>query len=173
MKISYILYFLLISFLLFNKVYAENLNISFVDIDKIISQSNAGKKVQESFDKKIKKENEKFAKIEKDLKNKEQDILKKKNILSKEELDKEIIDFQSTLSKFRKQRADFNRSMAKKNLETTNKMVNEINKILTKYASDNSISLVIQKKHIIIGKSDLDITDKILKEFNDKIKSVE
>ena len=27
-------------------------------------------------------------------------------------------------------------------------MVNEINKILTKYASENSISLIIQKKHI-------------------------
>tara|TARA_B100001287_G_C22380021_1_gene388360 strand:- start:4 stop:525 length:522 start_codon:yes stop_codon:yes gene_type:complete len=173
MKISYILYFLLILFLLSNKVYAENLTISFVDIDKIISQSNAGKKIQKSFDTKIKKENEKFAKIEKDLKNKEQDILKKKNILSKEELDKEIKDFQSTLSKFRKQRAEFNRNMTKKNLESTNKMVSEINKILTKYASDNSISLVIQKKHIIIGKSDLDITEKILKEFNDKIKSVE
>ena len=63
--------------------------------------------------------------------------------------------------------------MTKENLETTNKMVSEINKILTQYASDNSISLVIQKKHIIIGKSDLDITDKILKEFNNKIKSVE
>ena len=55
MKITYILYFLSISFLIFNKVYAENLTISFVDIDKIISQSNAGKKIQESFDKKIKK----------------------------------------------------------------------------------------------------------------------
>ena len=61
--------------------------------------------------------------------------------------------------------------MTEKNLETTNKMVNEINKILTKYASENSISIVIQK-NIIIGKSELDITDNILKEFNSKIKSI-
>ena len=52
-------------------------------------------------------------------------------------------------------------------------MVNEINKILTKYAADNAISLVIQKKNIIIGKSELDITDEILKEFNNQIKSID
>ena len=51
-------------------------------------------------------------------------------------------------------------------------MVNEINKILTQYASDNSVSLVIQKKNIIIGKTELDITPEILKEFNNKVKSI-
>ena len=50
---------------------------------------------------------------------------------------------------------------------------NKINKILTKYAADNAISLVVQKKNIIIGKSELDITDEILKEFNNQIKSID
>ena len=52
-------------------------------------------------------------------------------------------------------------------------MVNEINKILTQYASDNSVSLIIQKKNIIIGKTELDITPQILKEFNSKVKSID
>ena len=38
-------------------------------------------------------------------------------------------------------------------------MVNEINKILTKYAADNAISLVIQKKNINICKIEHDIND--------------
>ena len=52
-------------------------------------------------------------------------------------------------------------------------MVNEINKILTQYASDNLVSLIIQKKNIIIGKTELDITSQVLKEFNSKIKSID
>ena len=59
------------------------------------------------------------------------------------------------------------------NKESTNKMVNQINKILTQYASENSISLIIQKKNIIIGKTELDITPQILKEFNSKVKSID
>ncbi|MDC0518172.1 OmpH family outer membrane protein [Candidatus Pelagibacter sp.] len=152
---------------------AEELNIVFVDMDKIISTSNAGKKIQNSLDKFGKKENEKFIKIESNLKKKEQEILKQKNIISKEEFDKNVKSFQEELLKLRESKVKFNRSIIEKNKAATNQMVNEINKILTKYAADNAISLVIQKKNIIIGKSNLDITPIILKEFNNKVKSID
>ena len=171
--ISYYLVIFFLFFTLNKNVNAENLTILFVDMDKIISQSNAGKKVQKTINKLIKKENEKYDKKESNLKDEENEILKQKNILSKEELDKKIKNFQVNLNDFRNERAKFNRSINKKNLEATNKMVNEINKILTKYASENSISLVIQKKNIIIGKSELDITDKILEEFNNTVKNID
>ena len=155
------------------KSVAEDLNIVFVDMDRIIATSNAGKKAQSSIDKFAKKENQKFDSIESDLKKKEQEILKQKNIISKEELDKKVKSFRTELSKLRKEKIEFNRSIIKINQEATNKMVNEINKILTQYASDNSVSLIIQKKNIIIGKTELDITPQILKEFNSKVKSID
>ena len=163
--------FILIS--LNQNVFAEDLKISFVDMDKIIAVSTAGKKIQDKMNKKIKKKNEQFKKTEDNLKLKEDEIRKQKNVLSKEDLDKNINDFQSKLQKFRNERVKFNREINKQNLEYTNKMVNENNKILTNYAVNNSISIVIQKKNIIIGKSELDITDKILKEFNSQIKSID
>jgi outer membrane protein len=172
-KINSILLIFIFLFIFVQKAVAEDLNIVFVDIDKIIATSNAGKKAQSSMDKFAKKENQKFDSIESDLKKKEQEILKQKNIISKEELDKKVKSFQSELSKLRKEKIEFNRSIIKKNKDATNKIVNEINKILTQYASDNSVSLVIQKKNIIIGKTELDITPQILKEFNSKVKSID
>ena len=158
----------------FNQISAaENLNIVFVDMDKIIATSNAGKKIQSSMDKFAKKENQKFDTIENKLKKKEQEILKQKNVISKEELDNKIKSFQSELLKLRNDKIDFNQNIIKMNQSSTNKMVNEINKILTQYASDNSVSLIIQKKNIIIGKTELDITPQILKEFNSKVKSID
>ena len=158
----------------FNQISAaENLNIVFVDMYKIIATSNAGKKIQSSMDKFAKKENQKFDSIENKLKKKEQEILKQKNVISKEELDNKIKSFQSELLKLRNDKVDFNQKIIKMNQSSTNKMVNEINKILTQYASDNSVSLIIQKKNIIIGKTELDITPQILKEFNSKVKSVD
>ena len=142
-------------------------------MDKIITTSNAGKKVQSSLDKFAKKENQKFDTIENKLKKKEQEILKQKNVISKEELDNKIKSFQSELLKLRNDKVDCNQKIIKMNQSSTNKMVNEINKILTQYASDNSVSLIIQKKNIIIGKTELDITPQILKEFNSKVKSID
>jgi len=171
-KISSILLIFVFLFIFIQKSVAENLKIVFVDMDKIIATSNAGKKAQSSMDKFAKKENQKFDSIEANLKKKEQDILNQKNIISKEELDKKVKSFQAEILKLRKEKVEFNRNIIKKNKEATNKMVNEINKILTQYASDNSVSLVIQKKNIIIGKTELDITPEILKEFNNKVKSI-
>ena len=172
MKINSILLVFIFLFIFIQKSVAENLKIVFVDMDKIIATSNAGKKAQSSMDKFAKKENQKFDSIEANLKKKEQDILNQKNIISKEELDKKVKSFQAEILKLRKEKVEFNRSIIKKNKDATNKMVNEINKILAQYASDNSISLVIQKKNIIIGKTELDITPEILKEFNKKVKDI-
>ena len=51
-------------------------------------------------------------------------------------------------------------------------MVVYLNKILGKYATDNSATLIIQKKNIVIGKTELDITKPILEIFNDEVKNV-
>jgi outer membrane protein len=171
-KINSILLIFIFLFIFIQKSVAEDLKIVFVDMDRIIANSNAGKKVQSSIDKFAKKENQKFDSTESELKKKEQEILKQKNILSKEELDKKVKSFQAELSKLRKEKIEFNRNIIKKNKEATSKIVNEINKILTQYASENSISLIIQKKNIIIGKTEMDITPQILKEFNSKVKSI-
>ena len=172
MKVNPILLLFIFLFIFIQKSVAEDLKIVFVDMDKIIATSNAGKKIQSSMDKFAKKENQKFDTIESKLKKEEQEILKQKNIISKEELDKKVKSFQAEILKLRKEKVEFNRSIIKKNKDATNKMVNEINKILAQYASDNSISLVIQKKNIIIGKTELDITPEILKEFNKKVKDI-
>ena len=46
------------------------------------------------------------------------------------------------------------------------KLVDEINKILVKYSSENSISSIIDKKNVLITKQENDITQKILKALN-------
>ena len=53
--------------------------------------------------------------------------------------------------------------------DNTNKLSKLINTILVEFSEDNSISLILQKKDLIIGKKELDITDKIIKIVNKKI----
>ena len=76
------------------------------------------------------------------------------------------------ISNHNKSKREFNKKITEKRLIGTNKLLNSLNKIVSTYASEKSISLILQKKNIIVGKAELDITDEILKIFNDKIKSV-
>ena len=55
-------------------------------------------------------------------------------------------------------------------VENTNNLLKQINPILTKYSKENEISIILQKKDLIIGKTELDITDEIIKIINVEIK---
>ena len=96
--------------------------------------------------------------------------MKQKNILSKEELDNKITKFQKEVQTFRNKKKKFDTDISKERSKFVNKMFEYLNKILANYASEKSISLIVQKKNILIGKSELDITKDILKIFNDQVK---
>ena len=69
----------------------------------------------------------------------------------------------------RKMIKDFN----KIKVNNTNRLLQLINPILKNYSEDNSISLILQKKNLVIGKKELDITDKIILIINKNIKEFE
>ncbi len=145
--------------------------IAFIDIDKIINQSEFGKKSYKKIDSAFKKEQNRLLKIEKDLISKEQEILKQKNILSEDELNKKIAALKKEIDIFKKETITINQKFNKMKLDKTNQMVQSLNAILSKYADENKISLIIQKKFIVIAKTGLDITNEILEIFNKEVKN--
>ena len=140
--------------------------IAFIDVDMIMNKSELGKKSYKKIDDDFNKENEKLLIIEKNLASKEQEILKQKNVLSEEELNKKIIDLRKEINDFKSKKRLLNEKFNKMRLNKTNQMVQSLNLILSKYADENDISLVIQKKFIVIARSGLDITNEVLKIFN-------
>ena len=158
--------FLLIILLSLSQVSFAEKQIAFIDIDLIMNQSEFGKRSYKKIDDDFIRENEKLLKIEKNLVSKEQEILKQKNVLSEEQLNKKIGDLKKEFNDFKRKKRSMNEKFNKMRLDKTNQMVQSLNNILSKYADENNISLIIQKKFIVIAKSGLDITSEILKIFN-------
>ena len=156
----------LIIFLCLIQVSLAEKTIAFIDIDMIMNKSEFGKKSYKKIDDDFNKENEKLIIIEKKLVSKEQEILKQKNVLSEDELNKKIIDLRKEINDFQSKKRLLNKKFNEMRLNITNQMAQSLNLILSKYADENDISLVIQKKFIVIARSGLDITSEILKIFN-------
>ena len=76
--------FLLIIFLQFNQVYAAE-NIVYLDIQKLIHISQAGKIIDDNIKKKHKTNLDIFEKKENELREEESKIISQKNILNEEE----------------------------------------------------------------------------------------
>ena len=147
--------------------------VVFIDIDLIVNGSDIGKKINKKFEEKILIEEKKFFEQEKNLKKKEEDIIKQKNILSKEELDKQIINLRKEIDDYRNKKISVTNDLRSTKLKQTNSLVKSLNQILSDYAEKNSVSMIIQKKNIVMGKTELDITKEVLKIFNDQVKKLE
>ena len=155
-----------------NPIKAIDLKIAYIDTDKILNESNAGKDIKKQLDTINKNNISKFKKIEKELVEEEKKILQQKNILSKEEIEKKIKVLQEKAVKFNNDVKKNKNDLIQKNKNATEKILISLNSILSDYAAKNSIYIILQKKHIVIGREDLDITSEILNTVNQKIKNL-
>ena len=169
---KYLIKIIIIFFSIYSVSYSTE-KIAFVDIDFIINGSELGKKLNKNLTEKIKKEDARLKKKEKDLKTKEEKILNQKNVLSEDQLNKLLTDLRNEINTFRQERVSINNKFRDQKLKETNSLVTSLNNILANYAEKNSISLIIQKKNIVIGKSELDITKNVLEIFNSEVKSIQ
>ena len=167
-----LLFFFLIFFLLKSNNIIAEAKLAYLDLELLISQSLAGKSITTQLENKHNKNLEKFKFIENQLKNEEEKILLQKNVIKKIEYEKKIIELRSKANNFSQERSKFIDILNDDKINSTNKLLNEINPILTEYSSKNLISIIFQKKNIIIGKSELDITDDILKLLDKKVKEI-
>ena len=166
--------FLLIIFIIFSYNIANAKEvIVFCDMDYIINNSIAGKNFSIKLEKKDKSNLESLKKIEKELKDKELNILKQKNVLSKDEYEKKVIDLKKEVLIFNKSKKNKFNEINKMKLDAKIFLIKKLNTILSDYSKENSISIILPKNNIIIGKSELDITEKIIKIINQEVKKIE
>ena len=144
--------------------------IVFLDLDKVVSNTKAGKSIIDKFEKSKKVALQKFEKKERDLKKKEDEIKKQKNIISEEELKKRLVEFRKEVSSFRKNRQklinDFNQ---KRNAEF-DEFFKKITPIIESYVSEKNIDILLDKKNIFVASKKKNITTEIIKIIDSKIK---
>ena len=168
-KTKYLLSFVLILFFSVNISLAFAEKIVYIDMDKIMQISKAGKNAIAKINDQKKKDVSKFQKIEKELKSREQDLITKKNVISAEEFNTKLETLTKEINNYRALRQEAIDLSTKSRLNASADFAEKIKPILADYASENNIEMIIQKKNIIMGKTDLDITDVILKIVDKKI----
>ena len=166
-------YFLLLFFIFFiNKAFAED-RIVYLDVNILLSKSEAGIYINNELKKINDKNIEEYKKIENSLKAEEEKLLKQKNILKANEFNDKANKLREKYKSYQILKNTKNNDLKKIRDDSGNQILKVINEILAEYSVKNKISLIIDKKNIVIGKTDLDITKDILDLLNDKIKKVE
>ena len=114
----------------------------------------------------------KFKKKEKEIFDKEKKLVSQKNVLSKEDFESKIKDLRSDISNYQRERNKTSNDIAKLRIKASTKLINKLTPILEDYSKKNSIRIIVQKKNIVMGKKEDDITKDILELVNQKVKNI-
>ena len=166
--------FFLITFIILfslNNLKADE-KISYLDIEFILANTLAGKSLLENLKKVEDTKINEFKANDLKFQNNEKKILAKKNIISNEEIKKEINALQIEFQKYKKEKTKEIKILEKKRNENIINFLNLINPIIEKYMTDNSIYILIDKKNVFIANKDYDITKKLIELIDNQIKTV-
>ena len=144
--------------------------VTFLNLDAVLNNSKIGKTIVQQLSE-LNENNSKNFNIEREkIKKKEEDLIAKQNILSKEEFNSKLSDLKKEIDIFNKEKnikiIDYEK-LKKKELDN---FIKRITPLIENYTVDNSISLVVNQKNIFIGNKKYDITRDIIDLVDNNLK---
>ena len=140
--------------------------ILYIDMNKVLNESKAGKLAQEYLKNKHKSNIEKNKKIEEKLKKSETDLINKKKLLDKDEYKKLSDELREKVKNYQLKRSSEIEELTTVRADSRKKLIQELQPILADYAKEKNINIIIDKKNIILGKTENDITNVIIEKLN-------
>ncbi len=168
MKYTKVIFFFILYFFLNINIAKSNTSTVFIDIDFILNNSLLGKQILLDLDELNKKNINKIKDKENTLNLKRDEINSKKNILSKDQIEKEIVLLNDDFKKYNLEKNNLLNEFKKKKKQKLDNFLKKINPLIHEYMKKNSIDIILDQRQIFIGNINKDITEKILKIVNQK-----
>ena len=157
-------------FFLFTNMSFSNESVAYIDIDFILKNSDIGKKSLEKINIQNNINIQDLKKKEKILKDLEIEIASKKNIISKEAFDKEVIIFRKNIDQFKIEQQQIIKDFNDYKKKEIDKVFQIISPIINTYMEKNSVKILFDAKNIFMARNDLNFTNDILEAINKETK---
>jgi len=171
--VKYLVKFFVVTLLLLicTQASAEQ-KILYIDMKFILNNSQAGKGAQDFLQRTFKENQKKFTDEEKNIKKEENDLLTNRANFTKEEYQKKTDELRKRVIDYQSQRRLSLEKIASQRAEGRKKLLETLDPILNNYIKENNIAMVIDKKNVLGGQSELDITDIIVEKINKELPSI-
>ena len=140
--------------------------VAFVDIDYLIKNSTLGKETLNNIEKLNVKNIEKLKEREKILKDLDNEIKKKQNVISENEFNKEVNLLKNKITEFKNEKNKMVNEFNEFKDDEIDSLFKKINPIIQNYMNQNSIEILLDRKNIFIGSINSDLTEILINEIN-------
>ena len=153
-------------FFLISNSHSSDQKIVYLNLDSIVQNSIPGQLIIQELEIKKKTNVEKFKLKENKLRNKEEDIIKKKNIISKEEFETKVLALREEMNNYNKERKKIFSEFEENKKKELNEFLKKITPLIETYVRENSINIVLNEKNLFIASKKFDITSQIIEIIN-------
>ena len=149
-----------------------NTTFAYLNIELLIKNSKAIQVMNKELNLINTNNQKKFIDEEKKINQERKNLIKKKNVLSSNEFNKEVQELESRIKVYNEfKKKTINELNSMKTIADNNFSIN-LTKILESYKEKNSIDFIMNKNSILLGTKKFDITNDIIIIFNNQIKKI-
>lgn len=143
-----------------------------VDMNKVMQTTNAAKDILNQLEGKRKEYQAQISKEEGSLRSAEQEILKKKDSLSKEEFEKKRAEFEGKVIQGQKMVQSRKRTLDQAFGSSMAHLRREAAKVVAELAREKHYSVVFTQEAVMISTPELDMTAMVIERMNKNVKKI-
>ena len=168
-KISrYLIFFFCFFFI--SHASSDDQKIVYLNLDSIVQNSIPGKFILKQLENKKKENIEKFKLEELKIRKKEEDIIKKKNVLSDKEFNSKVNALKEEMNIYNEEKKKIFLKFEKNKKKKLNEFLANVTPLIQNFVKENSINIVLNEKNLFIASKKFDITNQIIQIVNENIK---
>jgi outer membrane protein len=149
---------------------AEPIKLAYVDIQKALNLSEAGKAAKKQMMLEVERMRKNFAGKQKELEKLKDDLEKRGSVLSEAARDEKARDYQAKVRDLQRMERDYQDELQRKDRELTESILKKLEVVVKKMGEEGKYTLILEKNQaVIIYIADvLDLTDELIKIFDQK-----
>ena len=166
MRIFFKVCIYLILFLNFCNISNAEQSVKFVNIDFLVNKTKIGNQMLDKISSLDKQNIKKLKSFEKQIKEKQEEIKLKKNVISEIEFEKEVSNLNKKILDFNNQKETMVEELTNIKNKELNLFFENIKPIVQNYMTENSIDMIVNSKNIFMGNNKSDITTDLIEKIN-------
>ncbi|MFQ5682086.1 MAG: OmpH family outer membrane protein [Candidatus Binatia bacterium] len=147
------------------------IKIGVVDIQKAIRESEAGKKAKQTFRARVKRTEARLLKEKQEVERLQNEFQKKSPLLKDEERQTLGRNIQKRQRGYELNMRDSQQELRQREADMTRKILKALHAVIMELGKRNKFTLIVERSQIPYADGSIDITDQIIKMYNDQTAS--
>jgi outer membrane protein len=147
---------------------AQQLKIGYVDLQRALNESEAGKKAKERFKVQVDKLQGDLKKQKDQLDSMKDQLEKKASVMKPDEARNLQKDYERKLRDFERNYKDSQGELQQKDNELTVELLKELQGVIEEFGKEGGYSIILEQSSssVLYGAPDLDLTDQVIARYN-------